>query len=210
VPAAGSASTLVDEIQHSGGKAVAYRTDVTRREEVEALVEGAVATFGRVDVMVNNAGIMPLSPLDRLDVDHWDRMIDVNIKGVLYGVAAVLPLMERQKSGHVINISSVAGRKVRADSTVYSATKHAVRVISEGLRQAVKPYDIRSTIISPGAVATELPNSITDPAIKQRVSEAYKVAISPEAVARAIAYATARRLTSTSTRSWCGRPPQEW
>jgi NADP-dependent 3-hydroxy acid dehydrogenase YdfG len=181
--------SLVNEIEKSGGKAVAYRTDVTRREEVEALVEGAVATFGRVDVMVNNAGIMPLSPLDRLDVDDWDRMIDVNIKGVLYGVAAVLPLMERQKSGHVINISSVAGHKVRADSTVYSATKHAVRVISEGLRQAVKPYNIRSTIISPGAVATELPNSITDPAIKQRVSETYKIAISPEAVARAIAYA---------------------
>ena len=111
-------------------------------------------TYGRVDVMINNAGLMPQSPLERLKVDDWDRMIDVNIKGVLYGIAAALPHMQRQKAGHIINVSSVAGHKVRPGGAVYAATKHAVRALSEGLRQEVKPYNIRTTVISPGAVAT--------------------------------------------------------
>ena len=118
--------------------------------------------------IINNAGLMPQSPLDRLKIDDWDRMIDVNIKGVLYGIAAALPHMQAQKSGHIINVSSVAGHKVRPGGAVYAATKHAVRVISEGLRQEVKPYNIRTTIISPGAVATELPDSITEPDVARR------------------------------------------
>jgi len=147
---------LASELQARGGKALALATDVTDPLQVEMLVASAVSTFGRVDVIINNAGLMPHSPLDRQKVEDWNRMIDVNIKGVLYGIGAVLPHMERQKSGHIINVSSVAGHKVGVGNAVYSATKHAVRVISEGLRQEVKPYNIRTTIISPGAVATEL------------------------------------------------------
>jgi NADP-dependent 3-hydroxy acid dehydrogenase YdfG len=132
------------------GADAVVRTDVSRHEEVKRLVDRAVKSHGRVDVMINNAGLMPQSLLERLKIDEWDRMIDVNIQGVLYGVAAALPIMKAQKSGHFINVSSVAGHKVRAGGTVYSATKSAVRVISEGLRQEVKPYNIRTTIISPG------------------------------------------------------------
>ena len=112
--------------------------------------------------MINNAGLMPQAPLDQLKVDEWERMIDVNIKGVLYGIAAALPHMQRQKAGHFINVSSVAGHRVGPGFAVYAATKYAVRALSEGLRQEVKPYNIRTTVISPGAVATELPNTITD------------------------------------------------
>ena len=125
-------------------------------------MDAAVETFGRIDVIVNNAGLMPSSPLERLKIDDWDRMIDVNIKGVLYGIAAALPHMQKQKSGHIVNVSSVAGHKVRAGTAVYAATKHAVRVLTEGLRQEVERFDIRTTIVSPGAVATELPDSITE------------------------------------------------
>jgi NADP-dependent 3-hydroxy acid dehydrogenase YdfG len=132
---------------------------------------------------------MPQSPLDRLKVDDWDRMIDVNIKGVLYGIAAALPYMKEQKSGHIINVSSVAGHKVRSGGAVYSATKHAVRVISEGLRQEVKPYNIRTTVISPGAVATELPNSVTEPDIAENIRKIFELAIPAESFARAVAFA---------------------
>src|SRR6202000_1954394 len=129
--------------------------------------------FGRVDVLINNAGLMPNSPLERLKVEDWDRMIDVNIKGVLYGLDAVLPSRRAARSGHIINVASVAGHKVRPGSGVYSATKHAVRVISEGLRQEVKPYKIRTTIISPGALESELPDSVTEPDIAAGVRERY-------------------------------------
>jgi NADP-dependent 3-hydroxy acid dehydrogenase YdfG len=140
--------------------------------------------------MINNAGLMPQSMLERLKIDEWDRMIDVNIKGVLYGIAAVLPYMQQQTSGHVINVSSVAGHKVRPGGTVYSATKHAVRVISEGLRQEVKPYNIRTTVISPGAVDTELPNTITDPVIGEAMRKFYDdIAISADSFAHAVAFA---------------------
>ena len=120
-------------------------------------------SYGRVDVMINNAGLKPQALLERLQIDEWERMIDVNLKGVLYGIAAALPIMKRQKSGHFINVSSVAGHKIGPGFAVYAATKFAVRASSEGLRQEVKPYNIRTTVISPGAVATELPNSVTDP-----------------------------------------------
>lgn len=180
---------LAKELASSGGKALAVQTDVTRCEEVQKLVDAAVAAYGRIDVMINNAGLMPHSPLERLKVADWDRMIDVNIKGVLYGIAAALPYMQQQKSGHVINVSSVAGHKVRPGSAVYAATKHAVRALSEGLRQEVKPYNIRTTVISPGAVATELPNSITEVDIAASVKKIYEVAIPAASFARAVAYA---------------------
>jgi len=181
--------TLAGELASNGGKSLAVQTDVTDREQVTGLVGAAIATFGRVDVMLNNAGLMPHSPLDRLKVDDWDRMIDVNIKGVLYGIAAALPHMVAQRSGHIISVSSVAGHKVRPGSIVYSATKHAVRVISEGLRQEVKPYGLRTTVISPGAVDTELPDSITEPDIAENTRKFYDIAISPASFARAVAYA---------------------
>ena len=172
-----------------GGKALAIKTDVTHREQVQALVDAAMQTYGRIDVMINNAGLMPQSPLERLKIDDWDRMIDVNIKGVLYGIAAALPYMKQQKAGHIINVSSVAGHKVRPGGVVYSATKHAVRVISEGLRQEVKPYNIRTTVISPGAVDTELPNSVTEPDIAENIRKVYELAIPAESFARAVAFA---------------------
>lgn len=183
---------LANDLVGGDGKALAVQTDVTNREQVVALIDAAMAKYGRIDVMLNNAGLMPHSPLDRLKVDDWDRMVDVNIKGVLYGIAAVLPHMIAQKSGHIINVSSVAGHKVRTGSTVYSATKHAVRIISEGLRQEVNAYGLRTTIISPGAVATELPDSITEPDVAENVRKFYDIAISPTAFARAVAYAVSQ------------------
>lgn len=182
--------SLAEEINKSGGKALAVTTDVTKVEQVKALVDAAVKTYGRIDVMINNAGLMPQSPLDRYKIDEWNQMIDVNIKGVLYGIAAALPYMQKQKSGHIINVSSVAGHKVRAGGAVYSATKHAVRVISEGLREEVKPYNLRTTIISPGAVDTELPNTISEPDVAEGFKQFYKdYAIPADSFARVVAFA---------------------
>ncbi len=182
--------SLADELTGGGGKALAITTDVTHCDQVKRLVDAAVQTYGRIDVMINNAGLMPHSPLERLKIDDWNRMIDVNIKGVLYGIAAALPYMKQQKAGHIINVSSVAGHKVRPGSAVYAATKHAVRVISEGLRQEVKPYNIRTTVISPGAVATELPNSVTEPDIAENIHKFYEeIAIPADSFARAVAFA---------------------
>lgn len=181
---------LADELNKNGGKALAVATDVIQVEQVKTLDDAAVNTYGRIDVLINNAGLMPHSPLERLKIDEWNQMIDVNIKGVLYGIAAALPYMKQQKFGHVINVSSVAGHKVRPNGVIYSATKHAVRVISEGLRQEVKPYNIRTTIISPGAVATELPNSISEQDIAADIKDFYEnFAIPASAFARAVAFA---------------------
>jgi NADP-dependent 3-hydroxy acid dehydrogenase YdfG len=183
-------NAVADEITKGGGKALALATDVTDAAQVQRLVDTAVERFGRIDVMLNNAGLMPHSPLERRKIADWDRTIDINIKGVLYGIAAALPHMQRQKSGHVINVSSVAGHSVRPAGAVYSATKTAVRVISEGLRQEVKPWNIRTTIISPGAVATELPQSITEPDIAQGIEQFYKnYALPPSSFARVVAFA---------------------
>jgi NADP-dependent 3-hydroxy acid dehydrogenase YdfG len=183
-------ASLVGEITQAGGTATAIATDVTNAEQVLRLVDTAVERYGRIDVILNNAGVMPHSPLERLKIADWDRTIDVNIKGVLYGIAAALPHMQRQKSGHIINVSSVAGHKVRPGSTVYAAAKTAVRVISEGLRQEVKAWNLRTTIISPGAVATELPNSITEADVAKGIGEFYEQnAISAESFARAVAFA---------------------
>jgi NADP-dependent 3-hydroxy acid dehydrogenase YdfG len=182
--------TLTAELTSRGGKALALETDVTDRHQVRRLVDAAVQNGGRIDVMINNAGLMQQSLLERQKIDEWDRMIDVNIKGVLYGIAAALPHMKQQKSGHVINVSSVAGHKIRGGGSVYSATKTAVRVISEGLRQEVKPYNIRTTIISPGAVDTELPDHITDPDAGTLIRKLYDdVAIPADSFVRAVVYA---------------------
>lgn len=171
-------------------EAAAIETDVTDAEQVKALVDGSVRAHGRVDVIINNAGLMPHSPLERGKIEDWDRMIDVNIKGVLYGVAAVLPHMTRQKSGHIINVSSVAGHKVGKNNAVYCATKTAVRVLSEGLRQEVKPYNIRTTVISPGAVQSELPQSITEADVAAGVADFYEqFAIPADSFARMVAFA---------------------
>ena len=180
---------LARELESDGRKAMAIQTDVTQSAHVQRLVDAAVAAYGRIDVMINNAGLMPHSPLERLKIADWDRMIDVNIKGVLYGIAAALPHMKQQKSGHFINVSSVAGHKVRPGGAVYSATKHAVLALSEGLRLEVKPYNIRTTVISPGAVATELPDSITEADVAASVRKIYENAIPADAFARAVAYA---------------------
>ncbi len=182
--------SLVDKLNRNGGKALAVATDVTNREQVKRLVDSAVQKFGRIDVMINNAGIMPRAPLERLTIDDGDRTIDVNIKGVLYGVAAALPRMKQQKSGQMIFVSSVAGHKIGPDFAVYAATKHAVRALAEGFRQEVKPYNIRTTIISPGAVDTELPDSVTEPDVADKIRQYYsEIAIPAESFARAVAFA---------------------
>jgi NADP-dependent 3-hydroxy acid dehydrogenase YdfG len=142
---------VVKEISAAGGKAIGFATDVTKRAEVEALIQGAVDGFGRVDVLVNNAGIMPIAPIEALKVDEWDRQIDVNIKGLLYGVSAALPHMQKQTSGHIINMASVFGIKMFAPGgTVYCATKAAVRALTEGLRMELHSQNIRCTMISRG------------------------------------------------------------
>jgi NADP-dependent 3-hydroxy acid dehydrogenase YdfG len=181
--------SLADGLTGSGGKALAVTTDVTDCDQVKRLVDSAVQAYGRIDVMIDNAGLMPQAPLERLKIDEWNRMINVNIKGVLYGIAAALPYMTQQQAGHIINVSSVAGHKVGPGFAVYAATKHAVRALSEGLRQEVKPYNIRTTVISPGAVDTELPNSVTEPDIAEKVRKAYEIAIPAESFARAVAFA---------------------
>jgi NADP-dependent 3-hydroxy acid dehydrogenase YdfG len=181
---------VVNEISTAGGKAIGFAVDVTKRAEVDALSKGAVDSFGRVDVIVNDAGIMPLAPIEALKVEEWDRQIDVNIKGLLYGVAAVLPQMQKQKSGHIINLASVFGIKVFAPGgTVYCATKSAVRALTEGLRIELHSQNIRCTMISPGAVATELPESSSEEATRKNLREFYKMAIPADSIASAIAYA---------------------
>lgn len=181
---------LAKEIIGKGGRAIAIAADVTQLNQVKKLVDSAVEQFGRVDVILNNAGLMPLSPMDRLNVDEWYKMIDVNIKGVLNGIAAVLPYMKEQKSGQIINTSSVAGHKVFNGSAVYSATKYAVRALTEGLRMEVKPYNIRTTIVCPGAVKTELLEHISEADIQQaNIDYVGEVGISPDSFARVVAFA---------------------
>ena len=179
---------LVDDILKDGGTAKYQVTDVTDKSQVEALAQATHQAYERIDVLVNNAGLMPLSPLDATKVDEWDRMVDVNIKGVLYSIAAVLPIMRQQKSGHIINLSSVAGHKVFPAGTVYCATKFAVKAISEGIRLESNG-EIRSTNISPGAVDTELTDTISHDQTAKNVGEMYAVAIDSDAIARAITFA---------------------
>ncbi|MBK0368280.1 SDR family oxidoreductase [Flavobacterium agrisoli] len=181
---------LAKQINETGGKALAVKADVTNLDQIKNLVDTAVQRFGKVDVILNNAGIMPLSPIDRINVDEWNMMIDVNIKGVLNGIAAVLPYMKEQKFGQIINTSSVAGHKVFNGSAVYSATKYAVRALTEGLRMEVKPYNIRTTIVCPGAVKTELLEHISEADIQQANKDYVgEVGISPDSFARVVAFA---------------------
>ena len=181
---------LAEELSAAGHMAKAVSTDVTNRDQVRNLVDTAVEEFGRVDVMLNNAGLMPLAPLERLKIDEWDRMIDVNIKGVLYGIAAALPHMREQKSGHIINVSSVYGHVVDPGATVYCATKFAVRALSEGLRREVKPYNIRTTVISPGAVSTELLEHIGEKDIQAETKDfVSQIAVGADTFARMVAFA---------------------
>jgi NADP-dependent 3-hydroxy acid dehydrogenase YdfG len=179
---------IAADIRSAKGEVDVHAIDVTRREDLAAFVKKAQDRFGRLDVLISNAGLMPLSPLDELKVDEWDRMIDVNIKGVLYGIAAALPVFRKQGSGHFINVSSVAGHRVGPNGAVYSGTKFAVRAISEGLRQEVGA-SIRVTIISPGAVESELAETISSPDVKKRIQDYRKMAIPAEAIASAMAYA---------------------
>lgn len=181
---------LAAALRAEGGE-VAYRAlDVTRLADVQGFVAHAEATFGPVDVIINNAGVMPLSPLNALKIDEWDRMIDVNVRGVLHGIAAVLPGMEARRSGHVINVSSIGGHAVSPTAAVYCATKYAVRAISDGLRQETDT--IRVTVVSPGVVESELADTISDPGAREAMKTFRRVALQPEAIARAIAYAIAQ------------------
>jgi NADP-dependent 3-hydroxy acid dehydrogenase YdfG len=180
---------LVDRIAGAGGEAIQARTDVTRREDLMNLVKVACARFGKLDVLINNAGIGPISPLDDLRVEDWEQMIDVNFKGVLYGIAAALPVFRQQGFGHFVNIISTAGLKVVPLQAVYGATKNAVRTLTEGLRQEAGDK-LRVTGISPGFIHTDFAQSMTNPDAKaQTLSARDKMAISPEAIARAIAFA---------------------
>ena len=180
---------IVSEIEAAGGKAKSFSVDVTDKVQVDKLIADVLAAFGRIDVLINNAGLMAIAPMSQVRTDEWDRMIDINVKGLLYGIAATLPVFEKQQSGHFVNIASVAGIKVFGPGgTVYSGTKHAVRAISEGLRHEVGGK-IRTTVVSPGAVASELKYGSSDEASRSGIVKFYKQEIPADSIARAIAYA---------------------
>lgn len=179
---------IAAEIQAAGGTALALTLDVTSRQDFKKYVDAAQAHFGRVDVLVNNAGVMPLSMYAELKVDEWDQMIDVNFRGVLYGIAAVLPLMTAQKAGHIINISSVAAFRVDPTAGVYCATKYAVRALSDGLRQESR--DVRVTLVSPGLTRTNLFDGVTSPQTRDFIKGmAEELAIPAHAIAEAVSFA---------------------
>ena len=180
-------AALAEELQFNGAEVAIKALDVTRREEVTQFVEYALARWGRVDVMINNAGIMPLSPMASLRVEEWDQMIDVNIKGVLYGIASVLPTMLAHQRGHIINIASIGALAVSPTAAVYCATKFAVRAISDGLRQ--ENSQLRVTCVHPGVVESELASTITDPATAEAMQHYRAIALQPDAIGRAVRYA---------------------
>ncbi|MDO7876039.1 SDR family oxidoreductase [Hymenobacter sp. ASUV-10] len=182
-------SALTARIAAAGGEAVYAATDVTRHADMAALVQLAQERFGRLDVLVSNAGIAPISPLDELRVDDWETMIDVNIRGLLYGIAAALPVFRQQQSGHFVNVLSTAGLSIVPTMAVYAGTKNAARTITEGLRQEAGPH-LRVTGISPGFVQTNLPDSMSSPGVQAQIKERMgDIAIPPAAIARAIAFA---------------------
>jgi NADP-dependent 3-hydroxy acid dehydrogenase YdfG len=178
---------IASQIEATGGQVRIHTLDVTKRDDMKAFVEFAAAEFGQVDVLVNNAGVMPLSPLTELKIDEWNWMIDVNIRGVLHGIAAVLPGMEARGDGHIVNISSVGGFVVQPTAAVYAATKFAVRAISEGLRK--ESSKVRCTCIYPGVITSELASTISDPTARERMEGYRKMAIGSDAIGRAIRYA---------------------
>ncbi|OWA37425.1 oxidoreductase [Saccharibacillus sp. O16] len=180
---------LAQRIVHAGGEAVYASTDVRNRQEVAALVQLAVQHYGKLDVLVGNAGVMPISYLDELRVDEWEAMIDVNLKGLLYGIAEALPLFRQQGFGHFVNIASTSGHRIVPQQAVYAGTKFAVRAISEGLRQEAGER-LRVTIISPGITQTNFAESISNDRIKADLEQMRdQIAMAPEAVARAVAFA---------------------
>jgi NADP-dependent 3-hydroxy acid dehydrogenase YdfG len=182
-------AALAARIQDAGGEAAHARTDVRCRDDLAGLVRLACERYGKLDVLVSNAGVMPISPFDDLRVADWEAMVDVNIKGVLYGIAAALPVFRQQGSGHFVNIASTAGHRTVANQSVYSGTKFAVRAISEGLRQEAGDK-LRVTIISPGFVRTNFADEVTSPEMKAQLEASRdKFAMPPEAIARAIAFA---------------------
>ncbi|MEN3263126.1 SDR family oxidoreductase [Pseudonocardia sp.] len=180
---------LAAGIVNVGGDAAHARTDVRRRDDLSGLVTLACERYGKLDVLVSNAGVMPISPLDDLRVEDWEAMIDINLKGVLYGIAAALPVFRGQGSGHFVNIASTAGLRIVPNQAVYAGTKLAVRALSEGLRQEAGDK-LRVTIVSPGMTRTDFAESVTSPEMQARLAESRdKIAMPPEAVARAIAFA---------------------
>jgi NADP-dependent 3-hydroxy acid dehydrogenase YdfG len=178
---------IAEDIKKAGGTVRVRALDVADRDDMEAFAVFAEAEFGQIDVLVNNAGVMPLSPLSALKVDEWDWMINVNIRGVLHGIAAVLPRMEVQGHGHIVNVSSVGGFVVQPTAAVYAATKFAVRAISEGLRK--ESDKIRCTCVYPGVIESELANTISDPIARERMQSYRKIAIQPDAIGRSIQFA---------------------
>ncbi len=187
---------LKADIETNGGKAVVAKMDVVNRVEVENMAKVAIDTFGQIDILINNAGLMPLSYMKNLHVEEWDRMVDVNIKGAMYAVAAVLPDMMERKNGDIINISSIAGRKIFPGAAVYCATKFAVTALSEGMRlELSKPYNIRVTSIEPGAVATELTQTFTDKELIDQWNDGRRdhlEPLNPVDIANAIIYAVSQ------------------
>jgi NADP-dependent 3-hydroxy acid dehydrogenase YdfG len=182
-------AALTEELRKAGGRATFHVADVTRRADVEALIAHAVEHFGQMDAIVNNAGIGPISRFDALRVDDWDAMIDLNLRGTLYGIAAALPVFIRQGNGHVINVISTAGIKILPTMGVYAATKNAVRTVTEALRQEAGPH-LRVTEVSPGMVSTHFGDSITDPKAKEEIEQRLAdIAIPPDAIARGILFA---------------------
>ena len=184
---------LKNEIEEGGGKALVVETDVTKREDTETLIQRAKDAFGSVDILVNNAGVMLLSSVEKLKLEEWEQMVDVNVKGLMFVTAAALPTMMDQAGGHIVNISSVAGRKVFQAGAVYCATKFAVTAFSEGLRQELAPSkNIRVTSIEPGAVGTELTNHITDEDVMENMKGMMNMTIlESEDIAQSILYAVA-------------------
>ena len=180
-------AALAEELRFSGSEVAIKALDVTRRDDVALFVDYALEKWGRVDVMINNAGIMPLSPMASLRVEEWDQMIDVNIKGVLYGIAAVLPAMMAHQRGHIINIASIGALAVSPTAAVYCATKFAVRAISDGLRQ--ENSQLRVTCVHPGVVESELASTITDPTAAEAMQHYRAIALQPDAIGRAVRYA---------------------
>lgn len=180
---------LASDIHADGGSVVVHRLDVTKLEQMKAIIEVAQSRFGRVDAVINNAGVMPLSSLEALKIEEWNRMIDVNIRGVLHGIATGLPVMKKQGFGHFINIASIGAYEVSPTAAVYCATKYAVRAITDGLRQETRGQGIRVTLVSPGVTESELADSITDKEAKEIMKEYRRTTLPAIAIARAIVYA---------------------
>lgn len=180
-------ASLCDELRREGASTDFLLTEVTQRSDTQKLADFALEEYGRIDVMINNAGVMPLSPMSSMKVEEWDLMLDVNVRGVLYGIAAVLPTMQAQRMGHIINIASVGALTVSPTAAVYCATKYAVRAISDGLRQESR--ELRVTVINPGVVESELADSISDSVAREAMKSYRQIALKPDAIARAVSWA---------------------